>query len=125
MDDEAAIQNLLKMALGRNGYEVFEAPGAEKAIEILEQEQIPVIPIDLGLETMNGFELCEKVREDHPEAIIYALSGHVGLFGPQDLSKAGFNGYEAKPIVIENIDKIIKGSFEKNIRANHLTLYSL
>ncbi len=113
VDDEATIRNLLKVALGKKGYEVLEAPGAEDALEILEQEQIPVILIDLGLETMNGFELCERVRKDHPEAIIYALSGHVGLFGPQDFSEAGFNGFEAKPIVIENIYKIVKDSFEQ------------
>ena len=113
VDDEAAIRNLLRMALGRNGYEVLEAPEAEKALEILEQEQIPVLFIDLGLETMNGFEWCERVRKDHPEAIIYALSGHAGLFEPQDFKVAGFDGFEAKPIVIENIYKIIKDSFEQ------------
>lgn len=113
VDDEAAIRNLLRMALGRNGYEVLEAPEAEKALEILEQEQIPVLFIDLGLETMNGFEWCERVRKDHPEAIIYALSGHAGLFEPQGFKVAGFDGFEAKPIVIENIYKIIKDSFEQ------------
>ena len=104
VDDEAPIRNMLKIALNKIGYKVRVATGAEEALEILEQEQIPLIFIDLGLETMNGFELCERVRKDHPNAIIYALSGrHAGLFDPQDLREAGFDGYDANPIVIENL----------------------
>jgi DNA-binding NtrC family response regulator len=113
VDDEACIRNMLKIALNRIGYKVRVATGAEEAFEILEQEQIPVIFIDLALETMNGFELCERVRKDHPDAIIYALSGHAGLFDPQDFREAGFDGYDAKPIVIENLYKIVKDSFER------------
>ena len=113
VDDEATIRNLLKMALVGKGYEVLEAPGAEKALEILEQDQIPIIFIDLDLETMNGFELCERVRKGQSDAIIYALSGYASLFDPQDFKEAGFNGFEAKPIVIENIYKIVKDSFEQ------------
>lgn len=113
VDDDASIRNLLSLALSRHGYEVLEAKGAEKALEILENEKIPIIFIDLGLETMDGFELCEIVRKDHANAIIYALSGYVNLFEPQDFKEAGFNGFEAKPIIMENIFKIVKDSFEQ------------
>ncbi len=113
VDDEASIRNMLKMALNRIGYEVRIAKGAEEALEILEQDQIPVIFIDLGLDTMDGFELCELVRKDDPEAMIYALSGHAGLFDPKDFIDAGFDGYETKPIEIEKLYKIVKESFER------------
>ena len=53
--------------------------------------------IDLGLETMNGFELCENIRKNNPDAIIYALTGYAGLFGPQEILEAGFDDYFAKP----------------------------
>jgi len=113
VDDEAPIRNMLKMAFSRVGYQVRVASGAEDAINILEQDQIPVIFIDLGLDTIDGFELCELIRKDDPDAMIYALSGHAGLFDPQDFKDAGFDGYEAKPMVIEHILKIVKDSFER------------
>ena len=113
VDDDAPIRNMLKMALSRIGYQVCVASGAEEALDILEQDKIPVIFIDLGLETMDGFELCELVRKDAPDAMIYALSGHASLFDPQDFKEAGFDGYDTKPIRIENLYKIVKESFER------------
>ena len=113
VDDEAPIRNMLKMALRRVGYQVRVAGGAEEALDILEQDQIPVIFIDLGLETMDGFELCELVRKDAPEAMIFALSGHASVFDPQDFKDAGFDGYNTKPIKIEKLYKIVKESFEQ------------
>ena len=113
VDDEAPIRNMLKMALSRVGYQVRVAGGAEEALDILEQGKMPVIFIDLGLDTMDGFELCELIRKDDPDAMIFALSGHAGLFDPQDFKDAGFNGYEAKPMIMENIFKIVKESFER------------
>jgi|GEM_PF-234297 CheY-like chemotaxis protein len=113
VDDEAPIRNMLKMALNRVGYKVITATCAEEALDILAQDQIPVIFIDLGLDTMDGFELCERVRKDDSDAMIYALSGHAGLFDPQDFKEAGFDGYEAKPMIIENILEIVKDSFER------------
>ena len=112
VDDEAAIRNMLKMALSRVGYKVHAAAGAEEALEILEKEQIPVIFIDLILETMNGFDLCERIRKDRPDAILYALTGHAVLFGHQEFRKAGFNEYFTKPIEIEDLYKIVENSFE-------------
>jgi len=47
--------------------------------------------IDLGLESMNGFELCKNIRNNNPEAIIYALSGYTGLYEPQQFVEAGFD----------------------------------
>lgn len=113
VDDEAPIRDMLNMALSRIGYEVRLAKGAEEALEILEQEKISIIFIDLGLETINGFELCEQVRKSHPDAIIYALSGHAGLFDPQDFRDAGFDGYDTKPITIKNLYKIVEESSER------------
>ena len=45
--------------------------------------------------------------------MIFALSGHAGLFDPQDFKDAGFDGYNTKPIKIENLYKIVKESFER------------
>jgi len=88
VDDEAPICYMLKMALNRVGYKVSTATCAEEALEVLTQDQIPVIFIDLGLETMDGFELCERIRKDDHNAVIYALSGYASLFDPSDFKEA-------------------------------------
>jgi len=113
VEDEAAVRDLFKMALNRVGCTVSTATCAEEALAVLAQDQIPVIFIDLGLETMDGFELCERIRKDNQNAVIYAISGHAGLFDPSDFKEAGFDGYDAKPINLQNLYKIVTDSFER------------
>ena len=113
VDDEASIREMLEMALSKAGYLVRLATGAEEALGILRKEYIPVMFIDVGLEKMNGFELCEKIRKSNPGAIIYALTGYAGIFGPQEMLKAGFDDYFAKPISLNNIYQAVKESFIK------------
>ena len=63
VDDEAAIREMLTTAFTRAGYAAFTAVNGEQALEILKQESIPLMFIDLGLQTMTGFELCERIRQ--------------------------------------------------------------
>ena len=113
VDDERTVREMLEMAFDRAGYAVRSAASAEEALDILKQESITLMFIDLGLEKMNGFELCEHIRKNSPDAIIYALTGYAGLFGEHEVAEAGFDGYLGKPVRAENLYQITKDSFEK------------
>ena len=113
VDDDAHIRDLVEKAFSKNGYTVRVASGGEEALSILEQEPIPMMFLDLGLETMNGFELCERIRKHHPEAAICALTGYANLLGRNEILKAGFDDCIAKPFSIETLYQAVKDSFEK------------
>lgn len=113
IDDEAVIRDMLVEAFSKAGYSALSAASAEEALAILEHEYFPVMFVDLGLQTMNGFELCEKVRENYPGTIIYALTGYAKLFGRQEILEAGFNDSIAKPFSIETLYRVAEESFEK------------
>jgi DNA-binding response OmpR family regulator len=122
VDDEDAIRELLEKAFCKAGYCVHLATGAEDALEILRNEYIPVIFIDLGLETMNGFELCRYIRKDNPSAFIYALSGNAELFSPHENRGSGFDDYFTKPVSLKTLYKVAKNSFEKIQRLTYKPL---
>jgi len=113
VDDEPLILNLLGDAFSKVGYSVYLAANANEALGILKQEPIPFMIIDLGLESINGFKLCEIIRKDNPEAIIYALSGYTGYYDPQEFKAAGFDGIFDKPIILNDLYQVVKESFEK------------
>lgn len=113
VDDEDTIREILEKAFCKAGYCVRLATGAKEALEILRKEYIPVIFIDLGLEIMNGFELCGHIRKDSPSALIYALSGYAELINLHDIREAGFDDYFTKPVSINTLYKVAKDSFEK------------
>jgi DNA-binding response OmpR family regulator len=115
VDDEALIRDMLASAFSRVGYTVVSTASGEEALEILAHEYYPVMFIDLGLglETMSGFDLCERIRQKHPQAIIYAVTGYARLFGPQEILEAGFDDFFAKPIDFDVLFKSAKAAFEK------------
>jgi len=113
VDDEAYIRELLESAFSKAGYTVLSASCGEEALGILGQQLIPVIYIDLGLETMTGFELCERIRTDHPETIIYALTGYSSLFQRSEYLEAGFNEYFAKPVKLGVLYKSAQDAFDE------------
>ena len=113
VDDEDTIRDFLETAFSKAGYCVRLATGAAEALEVLRREYIPVIFVDIGLETMNGFEMCRYIRKGSPSTFIFALSGNAELFSPHKIREAGFDDYFSKPISIKNLYEVAKNSFEK------------
>ena len=113
VDDEAAIRVMLKRAFRRVGYSVRSAASGEEALEILEHEYISVMFLDLGLETMSGFDLCERIRKHSPDAVIYAITGYAKLFGQCEIPEAGFDDYFVKPFSVETLYQAASQAFEK------------
>lgn len=111
VDDEAPIRDMLVTAFTRAGYATFTADNGEQALEILEQKSIPVMFLDLGLPTMTGFELCERIRRAYCDAIIYALTGYGGIFGRQELLEAGFDDYFSKPTPMKALYEAAESAF--------------
>jgi CheY-like chemotaxis protein len=105
VDDEPIILDMLDDAFSKVGYSVFLATNADEAFGILKQESISLMFIDLGLETMSGFELCGHIRKNNPEAIIYALTGYAGLLGSHKIFEAGF---DVSKIFIRQLKNLLK-----------------
>jgi CheY-like chemotaxis protein len=118
VDDEAVIRKTLEHFLSKDGYSVYTAATVEEALEILGQESIPVMFVDLGLEVMSRFELSEKIREENPDAIIYALIGYATLFDPEKFGKADFDDWFSKPVDIMSIRQALRNAFAKITRKN-------
>ncbi|MCD6138148.1 MAG: response regulator [Deltaproteobacteria bacterium] len=116
VDDEIAIRNMFQETLRRAGYTVRLAESGEKALEILEKENIQVIFLDLKLPGMNGVDLCRRIRKDKPIAVLYAVTGYASLFDLAECREAGFDDYFIKPVDIEVISKAAQDAFEKLYR---------
>jgi DNA-binding response OmpR family regulator len=113
VDDEAPIRRILARALGRAGISVVEAASAEEGLETLHRESIPVMFLDLMLPGMDGCELCRRIREDNPLAIISAITGQSSLFELTDCREAGFDDYFRKPFSLEEVTAAAQAAFAR------------
>jgi two-component system response regulator (stage 0 sporulation protein F) len=75
VDDEANIRSSLRRQLEEAGHEVAAASDGVEGLAVYECEPADVVLVDLMMPIMDGFEVIETLREQHPEARIIAMSG--------------------------------------------------
>ncbi len=62
VDDEFYIGYLVKMILGRRGYEVVLALNADEALLLASRQHFHLFLVDIAMPGMNGLELCRRLR---------------------------------------------------------------
>lgn len=113
VDDETTILNMFDLAFTKKGYTVRSAPSAEKALEILANEEIHVMFLDLNLPEMSGIDLCRRIKKKSPMAILYALTGYASLFELSDCRDAGFDDYFKKPVSMADLMDATQNAFDR------------
>lgn len=64
VDDEEEIANLLELYLHNEGYEVYKFYNGSDALHCIENNQIDMAVLDVMLPDIDGFRICQKIRED-------------------------------------------------------------
>lgn len=70
IDDEQDIANLLEVYLRNENYTVYKYYCAKDAIPCIENGDIDLAILDVMLPDMNGFSLCQHIREKYTYPII-------------------------------------------------------
>ncbi|MCP3951285.1 MAG: response regulator, partial [Desulfobacterales bacterium] len=84
--------------LEETGVEVVIANNGKQALDILKQQQFDLILMDLQMPVMDGFEATRRIRADHADLPIIALSAAVMDADRAKSREAGANEHLAKPI---------------------------
>ena len=63
VDDEKLIVKGLKFSLMQDNHEVDEAYDGKEAVEKIKENEYDIILLDLMLPELNGYEVCQQVRE--------------------------------------------------------------
>ncbi|MGI5984495.1 MAG: VanR-ABDEGLN family response regulator transcription factor [Clostridiales bacterium] len=70
VDDEKEIADLVEVCLRNENYEVRKFYNALDALNCIESEAVSLAVLDVMLPDMDGFTLCQKIRENHLFPII-------------------------------------------------------
>ncbi len=62
IDDELNILELVKLYLGREGYQVEAAPSGTEGLSRFQQINPDLVVLDVMLPGMDGFEVCRQIR---------------------------------------------------------------
>lgn len=97
VDDEIRMRQLLRLYLEPIGYECSMANDGIEALEKVKKETFDLILLDVMMPMYDGFEVCKKITDSHPEVpiiMITALNDAESIVKGLD---AGATDYVTKP----------------------------
>lgn len=97
IEDDKAIQNLLKIALKQEGYEVYAASSAQEGVNYVVRNVVDLILLDLGLPDADGRTVIDTVRSFSSTLPIIVVSARDGEDEKVRCLDAGVNDYVQKP----------------------------
>jgi DNA-binding response OmpR family regulator len=118
VDDEPLLRSLLEMSLERVGYRVQLARGGEEALTLFASAPIDLALIDVMMPGMNGYALCEALRQqsdvpiilltslDNPDEIVYGFS-------------VGADDYITKPFQFRELEMRIQALLRRTTEDGH------
>jgi DNA-binding response OmpR family regulator len=114
VDDEPHIRILIEQTLEEledEGVELLMATNGEEALEIIQESKPDLVFLDVMMPKMNGFEVCQKVKNElgMPDIYIIMLTAKGQEFDKQKGSEVGADLYMTKPF---DPDEILEKAIE-------------
>ena len=118
VDDATAITDLVEVYLKNEGYQVFKCYNGQDALRCVSHQPLDLAILDVMLPDLDGFSLCQKIRQDHLFPIIM-LTAKV-----EDMDKItgltlGADDYITKPFNPLELIARVKTQLRRYIRYNH------
>jgi CheY-like chemotaxis protein len=75
IDDDSAVSRTLSLILTRAGNQVTTATSGRKGLEMLSNDGYDLVLTDIIMPELDGIEAIRRIRTDHPDLRIIAMSG--------------------------------------------------
>jgi PAS domain S-box-containing protein len=110
VDDNRDAADSMAMFLKMIGHQVRTAHDGLAAIAEMEAFHPNVILLDIGLPKLNGYEVAQRIREEHGDKVVLiALTGWGQEEDRQRSQAAGFNAHMVKPVDFAVLEKLLAG----------------
>lgn len=100
VDDVADVTEMISLFLRHAGFNVVTAESAATALDLARREAFDVVISDIGMPTMNGYQLAEALRmlPEYQEVPMIAVTGYSMYDDRERALQSGFNAHLIKPI---------------------------
>ncbi len=90
VDDEEEIRSVLKEHLEFHGYACVEAVNGKEALDLLQNEQIPVVISDVRMPVMDGITFLERSKNLPKPPAVILISAYTNLTFEKAREKGAF-----------------------------------
>lgn len=107
VDDNVDFVTSLSMLLRSLRHEVRVAHDAPEAMTVMADFEPDYAFLDIGLPSMDGFELAQQIKERSPAVNLVAISGWGQVENRRRALESGFANYLVKPVDLATIRSIL------------------
>lgn len=112
-DDEPRLRQVLATELSGEGISVSEADSGEKALDLLDAEDIDVLLLDINMPGMSGIEVLKKIKSLDMFTEVIVLTADSTASTAVGAMKLGAYDYLTKPFRLEDLHPLIEKAYEK------------
>lgn len=107
-DDEASIQELMRIELPRLGHEATVCPDGRTALSALERTSYDCVLVDLDMPGVGGMEVIARVRETSPDTEVVIITGKSSVETAIEAVRRGVCEYLTKPCRLAEIQAVLE-----------------
>lgn len=111
VDDEAMIRTICLNALV--DYHVEQAGDGVEALAMLEENEFDIILTDVRMPNMDGLELLQKIKAQHPDQAVVLMTGYSDKATILEALKEGADDFINKPVHILQLSTTVDKVYEK------------
>jgi excisionase family DNA binding protein len=98
VDDDERVREYVRVNLELEGYSVLEAGSAEEGMALLDEGKQPqLILLDVMMPGTDGWEMLQRIQEQHGAIPVVMFSGQVDGQAARDAETRGAKGFVGKP----------------------------
>ena len=113
VDDDNPFRERLARAMEKKGFEVIQAEGVKKGIELAKQKKPAFAVVDLRLSDGNGLEVVKQIQSSNSTSRIIMLTGYGNIPTAVAAIKEGAIDYLAKPADADDVEKALFADRDK------------
>jgi DNA-binding NtrC family response regulator len=117
VDDEEDYVKALAERMDMRDLQSRIALSGEEALRVLEDDPPDVIVLDLRMPGMQGMEVLERERREHPSIQVIILTGHGGDQEEREARRLGAFEYLQKPADTGDLVDTIRGAWRRSLEA--------
>ncbi|MCU5745258.1 response regulator transcription factor [Staphylococcus sp. SQ8-PEA] len=103
VDDDPKILHYVATYLKKQGLKVVTESSGEAALDYLEDHQVDIAIVDIMMSGIDGFELCQRLKEDYEALPVIMLTARDALSDKERAYITGTDDYVTKPFEVEEL----------------------
>ena len=112
-DDDENLRKVLRNELSEEGLEVDGADSGTRTMELLENDEVDVLLLDLGMPGLGGMDVLKKMNTLGLSTEVIILTGNATIPTAVEAMKLGAYDYLTKPFKLEELKAVVEKAYEK------------